>query len=119
MVAGTEVEANPNINPSMVGRNPLAAGRSRREPEKRSKKGDRDPNAVYIEKGQESVQWALLFEKSKAVKPIPYKMTDVFEPKTPIQHKTLGWGYVLSNQNDRLEVLFEVGIKMLISNYKG
>ena len=32
--------------------------------------------------------------------------------------KVLGWGFILKNDNDRLEVLFETGIRMLISNYK-
>jgi hypothetical protein len=35
-----------------------------------------------------------------------------------LMHKVLGWGFVLSNLNDRLEVLFKDGIKVLISNYK-
>ena len=45
-------------------------------------------------------------------------MKAVFEEKTAILHKVLGWGYILSNRNDRLEVLFKDGIKYLISNYK-
>jgi hypothetical protein len=45
-------------------------------------------------------------------------MSAQFEANRPIQHKVLGWGFVLNNDNDRLEVLFEQGVKMLISNYK-
>jgi len=45
-------------------------------------------------------------------------MSDVFEALKPINHKVLGWGFVLTNENNRLEVLFENGIKVLISNYK-
>lgn len=48
-----------------------------------------------------------------------YDMKKTFEPKTAIEHKTLGWGYILENRNDRLEVLFKDGIRFLISNYKG
>jgi hypothetical protein len=33
-------------------------------------------------------------------------------------HKVLGWGFIISNINDRLDILFETGVKTLISNYK-
>ena len=66
-----------------------------------------------------AAQWSALFEKSKGIEAAPYKMSATYSPRTPIHHKVLGWGYVLSNQNDRLEVLFKDGIKILISNYKG
>ena len=45
-------------------------------------------------------------------------MSEKFNAMSPIQHKVLGWGFVLTNENDRLEVLFETGIRNLISNYK-
>jgi hypothetical protein len=47
-----------------------------------------------------------------------YSMTGQFEAAQPLTHKTLGWGYIVGNNNDRLEVLFESGLKVLISNYK-
>jgi hypothetical protein len=46
-------------------------------------------------------------------------MSEQFEPGTPLSHPRLGWGFILSKLNDRLEVIFESGIKILISNYKG
>ncbi len=64
-------------------------------------------------------KWAALYRKAQAIKPKPYSMKSSFDPKTPIVHKSLGWGYVLANKNDRLEVLFQDGIRFLISNYKG
>lgn len=48
-----------------------------------------------------------------------YKLSEDFEPNMAIDHPKMGWGYVLSSQNNRIEVLFEEGIKVLISNYKG
>ncbi len=63
-------------------------------------------------------KWASLYKKSEESKTPTYNMRGVFEEKTPIQHKVLGWGYILSNKNDRLEVLFKDGIRFLISNYK-
>ncbi len=68
--------------------------------------------------GDLEAQWAQLKEKYKALKPVAYKMSESFEARTPILHKVLGWGFIITNQNDRLEVLFQQGIKFLISNYK-
>ncbi|MFN3454082.1 MAG: hypothetical protein ACK41T_03925 [Pseudobdellovibrio sp.] len=76
---------------------------------------------VKIERGNladEKAKWVELNKRHGKDKALNYKMTDTFESLTPIQHKVLGWGFILSNENDRLEVLFENGIKMLISNYK-
>ncbi len=82
--------------------------------EKKKKKDD-----LKIDRnGDIEAQWAALKEKTKVIKPVPYKMTERYEARGPLQHKVLGWGYILSNQNDRLEVLFQEGIKFLISNYK-
>ncbi len=63
-------------------------------------------------------KWATLFKKSEQIESKPYSMKAAFEEKTAIVHKVLGWGYILANRNDRLEVLFKDGIKYLISNYK-
>jgi hypothetical protein len=63
-------------------------------------------------------KWQDLKKKYGATKAMNYKMTEVFESNQPLQHKVLGWGYVLSSLNDRLEVIFESGIRQLISNYK-
>ncbi|MDZ4660649.1 MAG: hypothetical protein SGJ18_03425 [Pseudomonadota bacterium] len=63
-------------------------------------------------------KWTQLFEKAKEESPAAYDMTRDFPPKSALKHKILGWGYVLSSHNNRIEVLFENGIKTLISNYK-
>lgn len=67
---------------------------------------------------EEESKWFELKDKHKNIKPQPYKMSEVYLEKSPIEHKILGWGFVLSVVNDRLEVLFRSGIKHLISNYK-
>lgn len=82
--------------------------------EKKKKKDD-----LKIDRGGDlEAQWMQIKEKNKALKALPYKMSESFEARTPILHKVLGWGFIISNQNDRLEVLFQQGIKFLISNYK-
>ena len=76
---------------------------------------------VKIERGNltdEKAKWAELFKKYGKDKAVAYKMSDKFTTMLPLQHKILGWGFILTNENDRLEVLFETGIRMLISNYK-
>lgn len=62
-------------------------------------------------------KWSSLYRKSQE-QAKPYNMRHTYEAKTPIMHKVLGWGYILTNKNDRLEVLFKDGIRYLISNYK-
>lgn len=76
---------------------------------------------IKIERGNaadEKAKWQELFKRHGKDKANSYKMTDSFDAMKPLQHKILGWGFILSNENNRLEVLFENGIKMLISNYK-
>lgn len=67
---------------------------------------------------EDQAKWHELHEKYKAVKPAMYSISAQFEAKTPISHKIFGWGFILSNEYDRLEVLFEDGKRMLISNRK-
>ena len=67
---------------------------------------------------EDQVKWHELHEKHKAIKAPAYSISGQFEAKTPLQHKIFGWGYILSNEYDRLEVLFEDGKRMLISNRK-
>lgn len=72
----------------------------------------------YEASTEEETRWLELRDKYKSTKALPYKMSEVYAEKTPIDHKVLGWGFILSVLNDRLEVLFQSGIKQLISNYK-
>ncbi len=65
----------------------------------------------------DQVKWAEYHEKYKGTAPT-YSISGQFEAKTPLQHKIFGWGFILSNEYDRLEVLFEDGKRMLISNRK-
>ena len=90
-------------------------------PAKKAKKGSVDVAGGPMDEKvtQLSQKWTSLFKKSQSMDVASYDMKKTFEPKTAIEHKTLGWGYILENRNDRLEVLFKDGIRFLISNYKG
>ncbi|MBY0451692.1 MAG: hypothetical protein K2P92_01570, partial [Bdellovibrionaceae bacterium] len=74
-----------------------------------------------VERGNvadEKAKWIELNKKYGKEKAVAYKMSDSYASLSPVQHKVLGWGFILTNDNDRLEVLFENGIRVLISNYK-
>lgn len=92
---------------------PVEIGVIEAEDEMPSKKAKK-----YEGANEEESRWLELRDKHKNIRPQPYKMSESYQEKTPIEHKTLGWGFVLSVVNDRLEVLFRSGIKHLISNYK-
>lgn len=68
---------------------------------------------------EEQVKWAEMYNKYKDVQALVYDMRSTFKASSAIQHKVLGWGWIVSNENDRLEVLFRDGKRMLISNYRG
>ena len=108
--AGTVI---PKVAPSLMGRKSAVAARPAAE-----KKAKRRETPLVDRDGDIRAQWQALFDRSKEIEPIAYQMSANYEAKTPILHKTLGWGYVVSNVNNRLEVLFESGLKFLISNYK-
>lgn len=63
-------------------------------------------------------RWLDMYEKHKLEPTQSYNMKESFAAGKPLVHKLLGWGWVLSNDYDRLEVLFKDGKKVLISNYK-
>jgi hypothetical protein len=63
-------------------------------------------------------QWRQMHDQLKNVKPAVYTLSGNYEAKTPLQHKVLGWGYVLKNKGNRIDVLFEEGLKTLVTNYK-
>ena len=74
-------------------------------------------NADKAALNEEERRWNEFHEKHKSDKAQSYDMKATFEAAKPLQHKVLGWGWILSNDNDRLEVLFRDGKRILISNY--
>lgn len=75
---------------------------------------------LAAEKNQvdELKKWSDYKNKYGGEKAQAYSMSSTYEAGTPLMHKVLGWGFIIQVQNDRLEVLFETGSKVLISNYK-
>lgn len=63
-------------------------------------------------------RWLKLHKQLSVEKPIEYRMTEDFEIKAPISHKVHGWGVVMQKRDNYIDVLFEVGLKTLIVNYK-
>ena len=52
-------------------------------------------------------------------KPKLYKISGVYQEKTPIEHKKFGLGFILSIKNRRLEVIFKDSVKHLVSDNLG
>ncbi len=73
--------------------------------------------AEQTERDELTEKWAKLKDIDHEVKAQKYKMSEAYAPNTPIDHPMFGWGFVLSLNENKLEVLFESGIKMLVSNY--
>lgn len=82
------------------------------------KKQSKKAQAAYKAATEEEAKWLELKDKYKGIHPCPYKMSEIYQEKTLLDHKVLGLGVILSVVNDRLEVLFQTGMKHLISNYK-
>lgn len=81
-------------------------------------KGGRSKSHASEKLGRLAQKWTSLNRKAKDIESAPYSMRGTYEAKTAIHHKVLGWGYILANKNDRLEVLFKDGVRYLISNYR-
>ena len=81
----------------------------------RKKKSSAEPIGPSAE---ESKQWEKLLEQNKEEKAIPYNMKKTFESVSSIEHKSFGRGFIISQYNNRLKVLFKDGTKTLISNYQ-
>lgn len=83
-------------------------------PKKKEKKAKVDRTGL----SEDQAKWHELHEKYSGLKAPSYSIAGQFEARTPIMHKIFGWGFILSNEYDRLEVLFEDAKRMLISNRK-
>ncbi len=111
----TVVEAAPSGDEGDVAAEKSAAVPAKKA--KLSKSAEAKEKAARQASSDEEARWSDLFEKYKSEKPFVYDMKKQFDANKPLQHKVLGWGWILSNENDRLEVLFKEGRKILISNY--
>ena len=67
---------------------------------------------------EDSKAWQNLKEKYEGGKIVSYNMKKSFESEIAIKHKEFGLGFIISQYNNRLEVLFKDGRKKLISNYQ-
>ena len=90
----------------------------KKKEKKKKKRVTKAQQAAMEEQEVLNKKWENLYTKAGQIKSAPYNMRSSYEAQTGLEHKVLGWGFILSNKNDRLEVLFESGIKVLISNYK-
>ena len=114
-----KAKATPKAVVEAVEKTPAAPPVEKAEKiEKKAKKARAAEAALAVANAEELKKWQDLKEKHGGDKASTYSMSGVFPPQTAINHKALGWGFIVNNINDRLEVLFESGRKILISNYK-
>lgn len=111
-------DVNLASDASLEQETPSTLKKAAKKPAK-AKKPTKKEQAAAKEMNELMEKWMKLKELDHEIPTKKYKMTDDYGVSTPIEHPSLGWGFILSVQNNRLEVLFESGIKMLISNYKG
>ena len=61
-------------------------------------------------------EYESLMEKNMHIVPVPYSMKASFSEGDIIDHKTFGKGIVLATSFERIEVLFQEGLKMLAAD---
>lgn len=83
--------------------------------EKKAAKISRDQTKALTEDYKKWLEYQDLHGDER---PQKYTMAGQFEAQKPIEHPKFGWGFVISNIEDRLEVLFDSGVRFLISNRK-
>lgn len=81
-------------------------------------KTDAEKKAFFRKIAAAGTNFDSVYKLAKTLKTKNYKMNDVFEAKTPIMHKILGWGFILTCENNRIQVLFKDGVKTLVTNYQ-
>ncbi len=126
-VAASKVEPQSDKNTSPKAEKPEKAAKVKKPKltveEKKAnsdaKKAEKVAAQAAATNAEENRQWQEFKDKYDGEKVAQYSMKAAFQAQQAIQHKILGWGFILSNVNDRLEVLFESGKKILISNYQG
>ena len=64
-------------------------------------------------------RWTTFQTQNQEVKAALYKVSGNYQEQTPLQHKSFGWGYILSVKNNRMEVIFKDSIRNLASNNLG
>lgn len=74
--------------------------------------------ALSEEESQLLKKWQKLNKQYAEDTPQAYLITGNYDIKSLITHKTHGWGIVLNRRENYIDVLFEVGMKTLIMNFK-
>ena len=61
-------------------------------------------------------QWQQLVGNDTTSAEVAYNLKNKFEPNTLLKHPKFGRGYIKSTQPDKIEVVFEDEVKMLMHN---
>ncbi len=82
------------------------------------KKADKTKRKPSIRKKSPEKEYEALMEKSMDKEPVPYSMNASFSEGNVIDHIKFGKGVILETSYERIEVLFQDGIKILAANKK-
>lgn len=77
-----------------------------------------DPKNLSADALEQYKRWLKYQKQLAEEKTLEYKMSASYEMKAPLNHKVHGWGVVVQKRDNYIDVLFEAGIKTLITNYK-
>ena len=72
--------------------------------------------AIAAKKTREAEKYARLLEQNQGKKIIPYGMLQKYNDHDIIDHKTFGKGVVTTAYSQKIDVLFETGVRILACN---
>ena len=85
-------------------------------PAKEAKKSTKIEKKEEKQQKEHEKKWENLYKKAKDVKPATFRLSNAFSAKTALKHPIFGWGWIISNKNDRLQVMFKDKTRVLLSN---
>ena len=71
-----------------------------------------------VRKKSPEKEYETLMEKNMGVVPVPYSMKASFSQGEIIDHKTFGKGIITGTSHERIDVLFQNGVKTLAADKK-
>lgn len=116
-VEGKKITARASTEDTANGAVPVAAAPKAPKTGKTVRTMVKSSRSEKTSDSDDERRWMDLHNRHGNDKALTYDMKATFEAGVAIQHKILGWGWILSSENDRLEVLFKDGRRILISNY--
>lgn len=81
-------------------------------------KKKKEKAALAAKKDLERERYARLLEQNQDKKTLPYEMFKKYSEHDIIKHKTFGTGIITTAYSQKIDVLFETGVRILACNRK-